>query len=63
MSEWQEIESAPRNGEDILVYSFFLGMQVASFDEGAWIVFNVPTSYLAEAFTHWQPLPPAPEAK
>jgi len=73
MSEWQPIETAPRDGTRILVHyrsgpytkqcwsaneaSRFI--RVARWKDGKWIL-DMPGHYRTDA-THWMPLPPAPE--
>ena len=65
MSEWQSIETAPKDGEDILVWGPMLGHLVVSFDEEAnkdfpWFTLDGP-SYYGGAFAVWMPLPKPPE--
>ena len=55
-SEWQPIESAPKNGTPILAYEHGLEMRVVSRKDGIWI------SYDGHDFapSHWKPLPDPP---
>lgn len=62
MSEWQPIESAPKDGRGILICKVpcdhWSGMFVAHWDEwGEW-------AFASDRFvrnpTHWMPLPPSP---
>jgi hypothetical protein len=63
MSEWQPIETAPKNGDDILVYAFGNCMLVVCFDAEnelhPWMRLDGP-SYHKDAPTHWMPLPEPP---
>lgn len=69
MSTWQSIETAPREGDEILIARFVRGritgpdvwvMHVAWYDghSGSWRTINAPNLV---APTHWQPLPAPPE--
>lgn len=66
MSEWQPIETAPRNGECVLVYdpSFVSRpvLEARMMEQGG--LYCDPTYYewfsTTEA-THWQPLPEPPK--
>jgi hypothetical protein len=70
MSDWQPIETAPRDGTPVLVYS---PMACVGVDIGLWWGlrngFDIGWYYedepereeeLAQSFTHWQPLPSPP---
>lgn len=63
--DWQPIETAPKDGTDILAWSpFGHGCLVVSFDDSEtpgwpWLTLDGP-NYAATTFTHWQPLPPPP---
>ena len=60
--EWQPIETAPKDGTDILTYAKFGGISVRYWGEGddegmAW------QPRIRGCFpTHWMPLPNPPEA-
>jgi hypothetical protein len=60
---WQPIETAPKDGEDILVWGMMLGHHVVQFDETnpdfPWATLDGP-SYLAGAFEVWMPVPAPP---
>jgi hypothetical protein len=62
---WQPIETAPRDGTDILGFDGLAGvMQVTHFWQGVW---HDPNShYYSECPpfcpAHWMPLPPGPSA-
>lgn len=64
-SAWQPIETAPKNGDDIVLFDANSGGAiVASWEEDcpnawAWMTLDGP-NYHEGAFTHWMPLPPAP---
>jgi hypothetical protein len=66
MNEWQAIETAPKDGTDILVCMFGTAMVVVSFDGDVsepshpWLTLDGP-SYHLEAPTHWMPLPEPPK--
>lgn len=51
MNEWQPIESAPKDGREILTWSEIMGMAV-------W----PSTAKWERHVTHWMPLPEPPEA-
>lgn len=58
MSEWRDIETAPKDGADVLVWDGD-SVSLASYDKGteAWWVL---TEYTIDGVTHWQPLPEPP---
>lgn len=69
MSEWQPIETAPKDGTNILIYG--VGpvpfITDAVWNNGFWSLFdpysdahNMPITH---GVTHWMPLPPPPEPK
>ena len=61
MSEWQPIESAPKNTE-ILVYTPIDGVVSSSYQHGCWQkLTRVLMGGKENDPTHWMPLPPAPE--
>lgn len=59
---WQPIETAPKDGEYILVYAG--RVTVAWFSDGEWLDGMNHDGYEHETHspTHWMPLPPPPEA-
>jgi hypothetical protein len=67
MSAWKTIDTAPKDGTDILGLFFEGGFcQVISYEEPTkarsefcWVVMDGAT-YHRDAFTHWMPLPPPP---
>ena len=61
MSEWQPIETAPKDGRDILIFHPRMGeMFVAYWSDGSnRFMFSTMTA-LDGGETHWMPLPPAP---
>lgn len=71
--EWQDISTAPKDGMSILAWHDFHKCPVAIrwVAEGIWTQCNGKmhwiektgtTGWPEEAFSHWMPLPPAPEA-
>jgi len=59
---WQPIETAPKDGFDILLCDAATNTQVVAawVDNGGWNWCSDGTRYHMEAFTHWMPLPDAP---
>jgi hypothetical protein len=55
MSTWQTMESAPRDGTDVLIWDGHR-VQLASWDAGWWVL----VEYTIEGATHWMPLPAPP---
>lgn len=65
--QWQPIETAPKDGTDILVAdSGRQGVEMVSWKGGAkkggWHTEDGRASYTTDFFTHWQPLPAPPKA-
>ena len=71
MSEWQPIDTAPKDGEDILVYSYpdivsaHWETDVGDDGEPYWALDDGHTRYYAlrrhmHEPTHWMPLPTPP---
>lgn len=72
MSEWRKIETAPKDGRDVLLYSEIweetLGaVQIASWDrDEGWIfqsaldIDGLDDDVADYGPTHWMPLPPPP---
>ena len=59
MTEWQPIETAPKDGTDVLVWCGG-AMFIACMEVGRW--FFDRTDYSVKPLpTHWMPLPPAPK--
>lgn len=58
MSEWQEIETAPKDGTEILAWNGETCLCVV-FHDGAWVE-NYDYAELVEIPTHWMPLPKPP---
>lgn len=67
MSEWQPIESAPKDGTRVLLWASgwrhpFVG-HASTEPNMAWLDVPTPTATQIEVFTtHWQPLPESPSA-
>jgi hypothetical protein len=62
MSQWQLIETAPKDGTEVLLYSHYLRqMFIGGYvRRGAWKLFGHRDLYETEP-THWMPLPAPPE--
>lgn len=69
MGEWQPIETAPKDGNDILLYDKYSGPFIGLWsDGGEWLAdtkmlgidgYATFTHYIDEQFiTHWAPLDP-----
>jgi len=56
MSEWQPISTAPRDGQDVLIYSGGL-IEIACFVSGIW---NLSQGGRVNP-THWMSLPEPPK--
>ncbi len=60
---WREIESAPTNGADVLLYQrskLTMSKFVGRYEGRRWL--SIPGAYVCYP-THWQPLPTLPEVK
>ncbi len=60
MSEWQPIETAPKDGTSILLYACERDVDVYSVVEGFTFEGDWLTQFGYVDATHWMPLPPAP---
>lgn len=61
MTTWQAIDSAPKDGRDILAYIDGFGMgQMVLFWEGGYWREKANCMGLKSEPTHWQPLPEPP---
>ena len=62
MSEWKTIDTAPRDGTEVLgAWRFMLGdwcFQIVKWHQGAWVV---TWDFDEVEPTHWMPLPKPPE--
>ena len=68
MSDWQPIETAPRDGTMILCYHPKYGMILPGVwdggDQNAFELKDERLEYVKDFYpTHWMPLPPLPEAR
>ena len=54
---WQPIETAPKDGTEILVWSNRGGVSCSKFRNQTWIF---PGGFPGVQPTHWQPIPPTP---
>ncbi len=69
MSEWQPIETAPRDGTVVLLYprahqhKWPISMALWRADKGAWHNYFKVNGASDGAFTHWMPLPESPQTK
>jgi hypothetical protein len=62
-SEWQKIETAPKDGTAILVTDGLICTVVFWDDESdiySWQLSDSEVHYNKDAFTHWMPLPHPP---
>jgi len=61
--QWQPIETAPKDGTDILVWWPFWSKspEVAAFIDGEWYSECVTSDSTEKPPTHWMPLPAPPE--
>lgn len=57
MSEWQHIDSAPKDGTQVLVWAG--GHRFARFVRGQWVVLD-GDFWIPSTVVHWQPLPSPP---
>lgn len=66
--EWQPIETAPKDGTEVLLFWQYTypndeyltqGVEIGAFDEGCWTTYcgDTPDSII----THWMPLPAPPQ--
>jgi hypothetical protein len=72
--EWRPIETAPKDGKQVLIYSGdrcdncpaqTSGITVAFWEDGMWICGNMANGtpvYLKHTPSHWMPLPQPPAA-
>lgn len=63
-SEWQPIETAPKDEEPILLFHRRTGgghPAVAFWDVCGWRTVDWGIRYPEKHFTHWLPIPPLPE--
>ena len=66
MTEWQPIETAPKNGELILLSPAFdrpyaIGRWAWEYGDGLWFMDSVGTLCGIWKPTHWMPLPEPPK--
>lgn len=64
MSDWQKIETAPKDGTNVLLFFGNSDSRVrvseAWWDGRAWT--DDIGGFVEQVITHWMPLPPQPEA-
>ncbi len=62
--KWQPIESAPKDGTRLLVFSPVDGVVSSHWEGGVWqgLPWRSPRNAAKAAPTHWMPLPSPPEA-
>lgn len=66
MSEWQPIETAPKDGTEIIIFGsrvYFHPVMARYENDGWWVPdapLECPWTELASEPTHWQPLPDPP---
>jgi hypothetical protein len=63
MSEWQLIESAPKDGNPVLIAGEVALPRIGYFNrwEGVWS--DAYSGRLVDGYTHWMPLPERPGTK
>lgn len=62
MSDWQPIETAPRDGTRVLVYrQGYADPQSVAYWSRDWCEWTVPGGSCIYGVTDWQPLPNPPE--
>jgi hypothetical protein len=59
MSEWQPIETAPKNENPVLTYDRYMGIKIAQYVLDNWWILSGEDSMVIEP-THWMPLPSPP---
>lgn len=60
---WQPIDTAPKDGTRVLLFSRDSGQFVGRYGNGVWIVASFHDSVACASWvTHWKPLGPNPEA-
>lgn len=61
MSEWQPIETAPRDGAFILVWGpGYTSPVIRMWHDASWDDGDFFSGIPADEYTHWQPLPDPP---
>lgn len=61
MSKWRPIETAPKDGTEIVVYAPYDGVVSSSYKHGCWQkLMTVSGARHENAPTHWMPLPEPP---
>jgi hypothetical protein len=62
---WQPIETAPKDGTEMLLYSPVDGVKSSHFEGGVWQGFPwrspISRDFQAAKPTHWMPLPEPPK--
>jgi hypothetical protein len=61
---WQPIETAPKDGTDVLTFGL-AGQVVARYEDDAWRIYNYgyEDATVRKMPTHWRPLAPPPQTK
>jgi hypothetical protein len=62
MSEWKPIETAPKDGSDVLIWCYTGEIGVAHFDSATFAWWSDLSTRECPDPTHWMPLPPPPES-
>lgn len=63
MSEWQPIETAPKDGNEILLWVVDLGARPAFWENDVWCSpVDGHTMYGNGEVSHWMPLPEPPQS-
>ena len=64
--EWKPIETAPKDGTEILMWSQYDGIVVGHYSKSVWadgwIIYDARSDTIELHPTHWMPLPQPPTA-
>ena len=62
MSEWQPIETAPKDCTEVLLFVTDLGPRPAYWDDDEWLSpVDGTSTYANDEITHWMPYPEPPK--
>lgn len=63
MSEWLSIETAPKDGTTVDLWTEYGRETDCRFDGGCWVNQEDGVTYATGEPSHWMPLPDAPKAQ